>query len=145
MAASKSGVPVYADTASLSRLAKNLRQASPAVWRAYKVAVREAAEVLLADMKQRAAYSDRIPDSAHIQVTASGNVKIVFDAPNAAPIENKGRGFVRHQTFGHDPWTEKNSHPAFASPALEALGPQVALAIEAALTDAVARALEGGI
>jgi hypothetical protein len=96
-------------------------------------------------MKQRAAYSDRIPDSAHIQVTASGNVKIVFDAPNAAPIENKGRGFVRHQTFGHDPWTEKNSHPAFASPALEALGPQVALAIEAALTDAVARALEGGI
>lgn len=51
------------------------------------------------------------------------NAKIQFGgdaAPDAAPIENKGKGFVRHPVFGNkDVWTAKNSHPPFLGPAFE--------------------------
>jgi hypothetical protein len=140
----RSGIPVYADTAALSRLSKSLRQASPAAWKAYKIAVRTAAEAVLRDMQARASYSSRIPQSGRVVVTAAGNVKIVFDAPDAAPIENSGKGFVRHPVHGHmDRWTAKNSHPAFASPALAAHQEEVLLAVEAAVTEAVRRVLGG--
>lgn len=150
MAVSKSGVPVYADTAALSRLSRSLRQASPAAWKAYRVAVRAAAEPLLADMQSRAirpksgGQSTRIPQSGSVKVTAGGNVKIVFTAPDAAPIENAGKGFVRHPTFGRrgkGDWTDKNSPPPFAAPALAAHEAQIAAAVERAVTDAVGRVL----
>lgn len=137
-------VPIYADTAALSRLSRSLRRASPAVWAAYKVAVREAAEIVLEDMKRRAEFSSRIPQSGRVVVTAGGNVKIVFDAPDAAPIENGGKGKVRHPVYGHrDRWTDTNSHPAFAAPALAAHQDEMLAAIEKALTEAVNRALGG--
>ena len=148
MAVSKSGVPVYADTAALSRLSRSLRQASPAAWKAYRVAVRAAAEPLLADMQSRAirpksgGQSTRIPRSGSVKVTAGGNVKIVFTAPNAAPIENAGKGHVRHPVGGNrENWTDKNSPPAFAAPALAAHEAQIAAAVERAVRDAVGRVL----
>jgi len=138
----QSGIPVYADTTALSRLARNLRAAAPAAWRAYKISVRGAAQVALADMQSRASFSERIPQSGKVQVTAGGNVKIVFTAEDAAPIENSGKGFVRHPVHGHmDRWTSKNSHPAFAAPALEAHQDAMVAAIETAITNAVARTL----
>lgn len=145
MAASRAGVPVYADTAALSRLSRSLRRAAPVAWATYKATAREAAGVILEDAQSRASFSQRIPGSGSVQVTGGGNVKIVFTAPNAAPIENQGRGFVRHPVYGHmDRWTDENSRPAFASPALEAhIAPTVAK-IDAALREAVARTLSGG-
>lgn len=139
----QSGIPVYADTAALSRLARNLRAAGPASWKAYRVAVRAAAAPMLADMQDRASFSSRIPQSGKVQVTAGGNVKIVFSAPDAAPIENRGRGMVRHPVFGNrNVWTAKNSHAAFAAPALAAHQAAMVEAIETAITDAVRRTLE---
>ena len=143
-------VPVYADTAALSRLSRQLRAASPAAWKAYKVAVKAAAEVVKDDMASRAIRpksggpSTRIPGSGKVVTTAGGNVKIVFTAPNAAAIENGGKGHVRHPVGGNrENWTDKNSPPAFAAPALAAHQEEMLAAIETAIVDAVGRALGG--
>lgn len=147
--ASQSGVSVVADTRSLSRLARDLRRASPEAWKAYRVAVAGVAEIVRKDARSRASYSKRIPDSMKIRVTSAGNVKIVAGgamAPNAAPIENKGRGFVRHPVFGdRENWTDENSRPAFLAPALDAHRDEVVRVIEDAVYAAVERAVRGGI
>lgn len=146
---SQSGVGIAADTSGLARLARDLRRASPEAWKAYRVAVRVAAEPVLADARSRASFSSRIPDSMRIRVMSTGNVKIVAGgdaAPDAAPIENRGKGFVRHPTFGRrgaGEWTTKNSHPAYLAPALDAHRDEVLTAIEAAVYEAVDHALEG--
>jgi len=138
----KSGIPVYADTAALSRLSKQLRAASKVAWKAYKVGAAAGAEVVLKDAQGRASYSKQIPASGRVRVTAAGNPQVVFTAPNAAPIENSGKGFVRHPVYGHrDRWTDKNSHPAFAAPALAAHREEVIAAVEKALVDAIDRVL----
>jgi hypothetical protein len=139
---SKSGIPVYADTAALSRLSKSLRAASKVAWKAYKVGAAAGAEVVLKDAQGRTSYSKRIPQSGRVRVTAAGNPEVVFTAPNAAPIENAGKGFVRHPTYGHrDRFTDKNSHPAFAAPALAAHQEEVVAAVEVAITEAIRRVL----
>lgn len=137
-----SGIPVYADTAALSRLSRQLRSASKVAWKAYRVGAAAGAEIVLKDAQGRASYSKQIPGSGKVRVGAGGNPKIVFTAPNAAPIENKGRGFVRHPVYGHrDRWTNKNSHAAFAQPALDAHAAEVVALVEKALTDAISRVL----
>ena len=144
---SKSGLNIVVDTRSLARLARDLRKAAPDAWKAYRTSVRAVAEVVLEDAKQRASFSSRIPQSMKIRVTAGGNVKIVAGgdaAPDAAAIENRGRGFVRHPVFGNrEKWTAKGSHAAFLAPALDAHRDEVAQAIEEAVADAVTRAIEG--
>lgn len=137
-----SGIPVYADTAALSRLSKQLRAASRVAWKAYRVGAMAGAEIVLKDAQARASYSKQIPGSGRVGVTAGGNPKVVFTAPNAAPIENRGKGFVRHKVFGHDDrWTDKNSHPAFGRPALDAHASEVVALVERALVDAISRVL----
>jgi hypothetical protein len=144
MAAGSSGLPIYADTTQLLQLSKQLRAASKVVWGAYRVAAAAGMEVVLRDAQGRASYSSQIPASGRVRVTASGNPEVVFTAPNATPIENRGRGMVRHPVYGNrEAWTAKNSHPAFAAPALAAHQAEVLAAIEKALVDAVGRALGG--
>jgi hypothetical protein len=77
-------------------------------------------------------------------------VKITFGgdaAPNAAPIENRGKGFVRHPTFGRkdgpNDWTSKNSHPAFMATALAAHQEEIAKGIERGVYEATVRAIGG--
>jgi hypothetical protein len=115
-------------------------------WAACRIGLREAGEIVAADARNRASYSDKIPASIKVR-TARGNVKVVAGgdaAPDAAPIENKGRGFVRHPIFGsRENWTSKNSHPAFLSPAFDAHREEVLGMIETTLTDAVHAAIEG--
>ncbi len=145
--ASQSGVSIVCDTSSLARLARDLRRASPDAWKAYRVSVRAMAQVVLDDARSRAAFSTRIPQSGRIRITSGGNVKVVFGgdlAPDAAAIENKGRGFVRHPVFGdRQDWTDKNSHPAFLAPAFEAHREEVLTAIEEAVIEAVDVAVKG--
>ena len=149
---SQSGLPVWADTSGLARLARDLRRASPEAWKACRASLQEAAAPVAADAKAAASYSTRIPGSIKVR-TGRGNVKVIAGgeaAPNAAPIENKGKGFVRHPTFSPRPgvpgkvgWTAKHSHPAFLSPAFEARKVAAASKIERAVTDAVERVIAG--
>lgn len=144
---SKTGVSVVADTKQLAKLARDLRSAAPAAWKAYRVAARALAQPVLADAQARASFSKRIPSSGKIRVTGGGNIKVVFggeSAPDAAAIENRGRGHVRHPVHGHrDRWTDKNSHPAFLAPAFDAHREAVMRGIEAAVFEAVERAVAG--
>lgn len=90
---------------------------------------------------------ETIAESLKVRVMSSGNVKIVGGgdaAPGAAPVENKGKGFVRHPVWGNrNVWTNKNSRPAFLAPALDAHREEVLKGIEEAVYDAVSRAVEG--
>lgn len=124
------GEMIVADTRGLERLARNLKAASPAAYRATRKGLRAAAVPVLARARSNASFSSRIPQSGRIVVTSGLVVRVVFggaSAPDAAPIENDGRGFVRHPTFSPRPtvpekvgWTSSGSHPAFLGPALEA-------------------------
>lgn len=146
-------IPIYADTAALSRLARTLRAASPAAWKACRTELRAVGDVILQDAKSRLAsetykpgHGTRIAQSGKVRVTAAGNVKLVFTAPDARPVENGGKGFVRHPVFGNrQNWTDKNSHRAFAAPAVDAHREEAAAAIESAVTKAVRRVIEGGM
>lgn len=144
--ASQSGIPIFADTTALTRLSRDLMAAAPEAWKACRVAMRAEAEVVAEDARQRVDYSSRIEWSIKVRVRP-GSVKIIAGgdaAPDASPIENQGKGFVRHPVFGNrEVWTAKNSHPAFLAPALEAHKEEVLLGIEAAVVGAVNMALPG--
>lgn len=148
MANSSTGTPIVVDTAALKRLAKALRDAAPEVRNAYRRSMRASMTVVLKDAQSRAGYSTRIPGSGRIRTTSAGNVKVTFGgnaAPDAAPIENKGKGFVRHPVFGNrNVWTAKNSKPAFLGPAFEAHRVEVAKAVGSAVERAVSDLIEGG-
>jgi hypothetical protein len=145
--ASRSGVAIVADTAQLSRLARDLRIAAPEAWKACRVSLRAMGRLVADDAKERASFSSRIPGSIRVRVTSGGNVKVVAGgakAPDAAAIENQGRGHVRHPVFGdREVWTDKNSPPAFLAPALDAHREEVMKGIEDAVVAAVERVIGG--
>lgn len=145
--ASQSGVAIVADTSQLSQLAKDLRIAAPEAWKACRVSLRAMGQVVAEDARQRASFSSRIPASIRVRVTSGGNVKVIAGgnaAPDAAAIENRGKGHVRHPVFGdRDVWTDKNSLPAFLSPALDAHREEVVKGIEDAVVAAVERVIGG--
>lgn len=126
--AGKTGVPIIIDTKQFSALTRGIRATGKAGALAVRGALRDSAELVKANAAARADFSSRIPGSLKARAT-SVNFKVSAGgdaAPNAAAIENKGKGFVRHPTYSPRPgvpekvgWTEKNSHPAFLSPALE--------------------------
>ena len=150
---SKTGQPIVVDTAGLNALARDLARVAPEAAKGLTKGMAGAGQVIAANAKQRASYSKRIPGSIKVRA-ARGNVKVSAGgdaAPNAAPIENKGKGFVRHPVFvPYDKmpgppgsWTEKNSRPAFLAPALEESAAKVAELVEDALFEAVERAIGG--
>jgi hypothetical protein len=145
--ASQSGVSIVADTRQVARLARDLRAASPVAWKACRVGLRAVGQVVADEAKSRSSYSKRIPDSIRVRTTAGGNIKVIAGgdaAPNAAPIENQGKGFVRHPVFGdREVWTDKNSRPAFLAPALDAHREWAASEIERVVVAGVMAALEG--
>jgi len=133
----------YVDTKDLARLARDLAKASPEAWAACRTSMRAAVEPIAEDARVRSAFSSRIEWTIKVR-TGRGNVKIVAGgpgAPNAAPIENRGKGHVRHPIPNTNQWTEKNSPPAYLGPAYEA-GKEKALdEIEAAVVATVEHAL----
>jgi hypothetical protein len=126
--AGKTGVPIVIDTKQFSALTRGIRATGAAGALAVRGALRDSAELVKVNAAGRVSYSSRIAGSLKARAT-SVNFKVSAGgdaAPNAAPIENKGKGFVRHPTYSPRPgvpervgWTDKNSHPAFLSPALE--------------------------
>lgn len=143
--ASQSGISVVADTRELAKFARSLRRASPEAWAAYRAAVRVAAEAVAADARSRAGFSTRIPATIKVRVLSSGNIEITAGgdaAPDAAPLENKGKGGTfRHPVFGNrEVWVNQPARP-FLAPALEAHREEVAQAIEDAVMVALNRAI----
>lgn len=142
---------VGADTEAMSRLAKQLRQCSPAGAKAFRSGLREAGELVKQKAAANASYSSRIPGSLKVRATGRGNVNITAGgaaAPNGAPIENRGRGHVRHPIFGRGDrstwrWTEKNSHPSFLFAALLEMSPAALKVAGSAMERAVSIALRG--
>jgi len=138
------------DTKQFSALVRGIRASGPAGKAAVRTTMRESAEIVKAEAAQRASFSSRIPGSLTARATAT-NFKVSAGgeaAPNAAPIENKGRGHVRHPTFSPRPgvpervgWTSQNSPPAFLSPALEAKEEEIAELIADRLVKAIADAI----
>jgi hypothetical protein len=143
------------DTKQFSALVRGIRASGPAGKEAVRTTMRESAEIVKAEAADRASYSKRIPGSLKARATAT-NFKVSAGgeaAPNAAPIENKGKGFIRHPVFltydqahsGDDAykgrWTEKNSHPAFLHAALEVKEEEIVELIADRLTEAVAKAM----
>jgi hypothetical protein len=141
---------IVVDTTELRRLARALRASGPVGAAAVRGAMRDGGKIVAADAQGRASFSTRIPQTvkargsaANFKVSAGGEA-----APNAAPIENEGKGFVRHPTYSPRPgvgervgWTEKNSHPAFLHTALaanaEVVAELVADRLETAVTDVI--------
>jgi hypothetical protein len=142
--AGKTGVPIIIDTKQFSALTRGIRASGPAGAAAVRGALRDSAEIVKAAAAQNAFYSSRIPGSLKARATAT-NFKVSAGgdaAPDAAPIENKGRGFVRHPVFGNrENWTEKHSHPAFLAPALEAHTEEIVELIADRLAAAVSAAI----
>ena len=138
------GVPIAIDVSALRELARDLKRVGPELARELQAGMKEAADVVASEAERRADFSTRIPGSirrrtslANFKVTAGGDA-----APDAAPIENRGKGHVRHPVFGdREVWTEKNSPPAFLAPALDAKTDQVVEIVDTATMRAVSRAL----
>jgi len=172
MRESTANANVYVDTTGLKDLARDLRRASPELSKGFRSKMKVAAEIVKTEAATRASFSRRIPSSLRVSVTGNGaTVKVAAGgarAPDAAAIENRGKGFVRHPVFevavakggggrtlvshskkhpelvskagqsrsgGVAPWTAKNSHPAYLSPALEAKEEEITTAIAAVVDE----------
>ena len=136
--ASNVGVAITANTEQMKTLSLALKRAPIGVHKAALAALRAEMKVVMADASNRASFSDRITSS--MKIVGSGlRIRGQAGAGNgwiAVPIENRGEGNVTHPVFGNlhgQESTNKNSHPAFMAPALEAHREEV---IEV-LTDAV--------
>lgn len=154
-------ITVKTNTSGVADLARDIRRGAPAVWPECRRALLAAATPVQQEAVARVrAWARATPPgmpshqsgrgvaaSIHVRVTAGGQVEVVAggaQAPEAAPIENKGRGFVRHKVFGHpDRWTSKNSHAAFLAPAFDKFEAQAAEAVEEAVVRAVERTMRG--
>lgn len=128
------------DARALTELGAAFRRVAPESYKATQKVVRAVALEVLESAKGRASYSSRIPASGKVRMVGL-NAKVSFGgdaAPDAAPIENRGKGHVRHPLWGNRDYWYENPQPAFLAPSLleksalidEALGD----AVEAATT-----------
>jgi hypothetical protein len=150
-----SGETIHVDLASFKHLARDIRRAAPGLSAELKRRLRAAGAGIVAQAKARASYSTRIPGS--IKSGARGLTVVIqaggSRAPNAVPIENKGRGFVRHPVFvpraelpgPAGSWTDANSHPAFLAPAFKEGAAEAAAEIGAAVDSIVRQIAEEGV
>lgn len=126
------------DTRDFHKFAAALRRGSPVAAKELRLNLRGAGEIVAKKVRDKAPGSIK----GSVKVRAAGASVTVTAGNNgkwwAIPIENKGRGNVSHPTFGHDPITNKNSHPAFFHPAVEESRPE----LEAAALDALVTAIE---
>lgn len=148
MAATSYGALIDIDVSALREAAAQMRATVPAAHAAAKVALLAAGEMVKNTAAENFSYSTRIPGSLEVKVTGALVVKVYAGgdaAPNAAPIENKGKGFVRHPVFGNrEVWTAKNSRPAGLAPAGRANEAAIFALYESVTGDAVREVLERG-
>lgn len=137
---------LIADTSAFRKMASNFRKAQPASYRAAQKVTRAVAVTVGAEAKEKSSWSTRI--SGSVKVRAAGLGASVRAGGGAAyfavPVENRGEGYIEHPTFGHDPVTSKNSHPAFMKPSFQAHVEEYIVALKEAVGAATAAALEEG-
>ena len=144
--ASQSGVNIVVDTRGLQQLARDLRRSAPDSYKALRGSLRVAVQPVVDDAKARAGFSKRIPATIRARIGSGASIKIVAggpNAPDAAPLENKGQaGTFRHPVFGNrEKWVNQPARP-FLAPALDAHRDEIAAAIELAVYEAVRDALK---
>jgi len=108
---------VTGNTSDLRDVAAALRHVSKRLPTAHRTALRKGAENIAVDARAKSGWSTRIPSS--VRVTPRGNrIAVTADAPNAAPLENRGKpGEFKHPVFGNpDVVVSQNSRP-FLHPA----------------------------
>lgn len=141
--ASTIGVGIYVNTKAYNSLARDLLKIDPEAYKSAQVALRALTKRTLSQAAANAGYSNRIPQSGKTSVRLL-KAKVTFGGqgpPDAAPIENKGKGFVRHPVFGNkDNWTAKNSHPAFLTPAFDESKDEAYAILDEAIFSAIDRA-----
>lgn len=127
---------VGVDAADLKKLAADLKLATPEAAKASRSRMRVAAEIVAADARDRVSYSKQIKIKA--SVTRVFNAAVIASGKPAAPIENNGKGYVRHPVFGDmDDWTAKGSHPAYLAPALDSNIAEVTDIVGSVIDDAL--------
>jgi hypothetical protein len=152
--AGRTSIPllVNVDTQSLSLLAKQLRYgvggevlaAAQVELVAIAEDVAQTAKELATQPKVEGGETSTIANSIGVRRTRGLQVMIEAGGPNAPfadPVENHGRGFVTHPTFGHDPRTNLNSKPAYLRPAEEQHRAEMDGRIEVVVNAAADRAL----
>lgn len=126
----------YIGVDDLKKLAVDLKAASPAAAKVAGKRMRQAATIVATEAKARVSYSKTT--KVKTSVTGVFSAAVVASGPAAAPIENNGKGFVRHPVYGDmDVWTDKNSHPAYLAPALDATVEELSEAIGLVIDDAL--------
>lgn len=148
MAATSYGSIIEIDVAALREAAAQMRATIPAAHAAAKKALEAGGEMVAKTAAANASYSDRIPGSLRVTVSGTLLVKVYAGgdaATDAAAIENRGKGFVRHPVFGNRAaFTDKNSHPAFLQPAGEHDEAAIAALYESVCGGAVREVLDRG-
>lgn len=91
---------VTVNVSGLRDAATALRQAARKLPSAHREALRAGAEQIADDARAKASWSKQIPRSVRVRARAGG-LSVTADAPNAAPLENRGKpGEFRHPVFG---------------------------------------------
>lgn len=121
----------------LKKLALDLKGVSPEAAKASGKRMKEAANIVAVEAQGRVReYSKTTKVRPSVRGVFSASV--VASGHAAAPIENGGKGFVRHPVYGNmDVWTAQGSHPAYLAPALDDNIDEVTVAIGFVLDDAL--------
>jgi len=92
---------VTVNTSGLRDVAASLRQAAKRLPAAHRTALLKGAERIAVDARAKASWSTRIPGSVKVKALGS-RISVTADAPNAAPLENRGKeGEFKHPVFGN--------------------------------------------
>jgi hypothetical protein len=129
-------VTIKFDATQLQELSVAMRRIAPQTYKASQKAVRAAALEVLADAEDKASFSSRIPGSGKV-IMRGLNARIRFggdSAPDAAPIENRGKGNPKHPLWGNRNYWYVTEHGPFLAPAF--------LAKQAMLDEVLASAVE---
>lgn len=121
----------------LKKLAVDLKAVSPEAAKASGKRMKEAANIVAVEAQARVSQYSK---TTRVRPSVRGvfSASVVASGHAAAPIENSGKGFVRHPVFGDmDVWTDKGSHPAYLAPSLDDNIDEVTVAIGFVVDDAL--------
>jgi len=158
----RTGMLFAVDTREIGAFARDLRLVGPASANTMRAAMAESGELVRKSAREKAAFSTGgsttsvrlghkgIPSSIQksfgfqrgvywFRVRAGGK-----QAPQAAPLENEGKGHPRHPLYGNKQYWYTNSTPAFMEPALRENTPAILALTESALDEAIAVSIYGG-
>jgi hypothetical protein len=114
---------ITVDVSGIRDCAAALRKAARKLPAEHRIALQEGGELIANTAKAKSSWSTQIPRS--VQARSIGPLtSVTADAPNAAPLENRGRqGTFKHPVFGNQKNIVSQKARPFLHPAAEASGP----------------------